>query len=261
MRLGIVGDIHGHKEELEETLTHLASHQVDRIILLGDLFDRGPDSFGCLDLARKWTFTARSGRTRNVESIMGNHEDAYVRERKQLPKPGKTTPALGAEMHTSKNLTNEEHEWLAGLPYVISEPRLNVICVHGGISPDMTHQDHLDERVMRVRYLLRNGTPTEGFMKAGTHWSDVYDGRFGIVVYGHESWPKPRVRKWSLGIDGEGFRANYGVILSNERSGVRLAKTITTPYKARAAKDWFIPSAKTFSGTTITPPGQKSKWL
>lgn len=233
MRLAVVGDIHGHREELEATLTRLESHQVDRIVLLGDLFDRGPDPFGCLDIARYWTFTARSGRARHLEVVMGNHEDSYVRERKGIAKPGKTVPAVGGETSTSKGLTRDEHEWLAALPYVIEEPRLGVLCVHGGVTPAMTAREHLDERVLRARYLTPEGTAIDGFTFSDTHWSDVYDGRFGFVVYGHESWEKPRVRRHSLGLDGEGRGFVHAAILTNERSGLTIARTITTPYKSR----------------------------
>ena len=233
MRLAIVGDIHGHRKELETTLAALTRHQVDRIVLLGDLFDRGPDPLGCLDVARGWTYTARSGQTLGLEMVMGNHEDAYVRERKGIAKPGQTAPCLGSEASTSKALTDDEHAWLAALPYVIEEPRLNLICVHGGVTPDMTERHHLNERVLRARYLDKNGAAIGGFMQSDTHWSDVYDGRFGIVAYGHESWDKPRVRQWSLGLDGEGRGKVHAAIISNERSGVRIAKTITTDYEAR----------------------------
>jgi predicted phosphodiesterase len=244
MRLAIVGDIHGHRKELGTTLAALVRHQVDRIVLLGDLFDRGPDPLGCMDLVRGYTYTARSGRTLGLEMVMGNHEDAYVRERQGKAKPGQTTRCYGSETGTSKALTDDEHAWLAALPYVIEEPRLNVICVHGGITPDMTERHHLNERVVRARYLDKTGGAISGFTRSDTHWSDVYDGRFGFVVYGHESWMKPRVRQHSLGLDGEGWGAVHGAILTNERSGLKIAHTVTTPYETLASFAWATAPAK-----------------
>lgn len=61
----IVGDIHGHFEALEALLKGVdfdASR--DRVISVGDLVDRGPDSDQCLEwLARPW-----------FHSALGNHE-------------------------------------------------------------------------------------------------------------------------------------------------------------------------------------------
>jgi hypothetical protein len=145
---------------------------------------------------------------------------------------------------TAENLTGSDMAWLSRLPYVIEEPRLGVLCVHGGISPDMTKREHLDERVLRARYLDTNGGAISGFSKSDTHWSDVYDGRFGFVVYGHESWKAPRVREHSLGLDGEGWGAVHGAILTNERSGLKIAHTVTTPYETLASFAWATASAK-----------------
>lgn len=65
----IVADIHGHRQLLERHLEQLgfsASH--DRLISVGDLIDRGPDSAGCLDLLEEpWFWTVR-----------GNHEQLLI---------------------------------------------------------------------------------------------------------------------------------------------------------------------------------------
>jgi predicted phosphodiesterase len=51
-RLIIIGDIHGCHQEFADLLNQLAPVKGDRIILLGDLVNRGPDSLRVLDLAR-----------------------------------------------------------------------------------------------------------------------------------------------------------------------------------------------------------------
>ena len=45
MRTMIIGDIHGCIEEFEALLQILNPQREDRVILLGDLFDRGPSSW------------------------------------------------------------------------------------------------------------------------------------------------------------------------------------------------------------------------
>ncbi len=62
----VVGDLHGHYEELLVLLNHVEFNpEVDRLFLVGDLVDRGPYSMECLELLRNpWVYAVR-----------GNHED------------------------------------------------------------------------------------------------------------------------------------------------------------------------------------------
>lgn len=60
-----LGDLHGETEQFQEALERVRfDTEVDRVISVGDLADRGPDSLGALDLLREdWFF-----------AVMGNHE-------------------------------------------------------------------------------------------------------------------------------------------------------------------------------------------
>src|ERR1017187_741745 len=59
-----IGDIHGCHAEFAELLDRLALAKDDRLILLGDLINRGPDSIKVIDLAR----------ATNAIPLLGNHE-------------------------------------------------------------------------------------------------------------------------------------------------------------------------------------------
>ena len=61
----VVGDVHGHFDRLEQLLVAVGfDYEVDRLIAVGDLVDRGPDSDQVLEwLARPSFYT-----------VMGNHE-------------------------------------------------------------------------------------------------------------------------------------------------------------------------------------------
>jgi serine/threonine protein phosphatase 1 len=67
-----VGDIHGHFSRLEEALAAIGFDPTrDRLFSVGDLVDRGPDSFAALEwLAKPW-----------FHAVRGNHEDFAVRYR------------------------------------------------------------------------------------------------------------------------------------------------------------------------------------
>lgn len=62
----VVGDIHGQLTALNEALAAASFNKaIDRLFMVGDLVDRGPDSFDCLKLVYEpWAW-----------SVLGNHEE------------------------------------------------------------------------------------------------------------------------------------------------------------------------------------------
>src|SRR4026207_24873 len=71
-RLIAIGDIHGCHVEFSELLARLELAKEDRLILLGDLVNRGPDSNKVLDLAREHRAIA----------LLGNHELRLLKYRR-----------------------------------------------------------------------------------------------------------------------------------------------------------------------------------
>ena len=65
----VVGDLHGCRNTLEKLLNRVRfDASRDRLMSVGDLIDRGPDSMGCLDLLEEpWFFPVR-----------GNHEQMML---------------------------------------------------------------------------------------------------------------------------------------------------------------------------------------
>jgi len=71
-RLIAVGDIHGCHLEFADLLEQLQLSGGDRLVLLGDLVNRGPSSLKVLDLAR-------GARAR---ALVGNHELRLLKYRR-----------------------------------------------------------------------------------------------------------------------------------------------------------------------------------
>lgn len=73
-----VGDIHAHFSRLDEALAERGFRpEADRLIAVGDLVDRGPESHKATEwLERPWFF-----------SIRGNHEDLYLTWRSMRDDP------------------------------------------------------------------------------------------------------------------------------------------------------------------------------
>src|SRR5690242_6578364 len=68
VRTVIVGDVHGCASELAALLDAVAFSSGDRLVFVGDLVARGPDSLGVLDIAR------RTG----AIVVRGNHEQKLL---------------------------------------------------------------------------------------------------------------------------------------------------------------------------------------
>mgnify|MGYP001298663617 CR=1 FL=1 len=251
MRVGVIGDTHGHLAELQKMVQLLEDHQVDRVVHLGDLIDRGYDDLGCLRLAQG-TFRARSGHQEPIEVVCGNHEDAMGRAAQSLPKPGTDYPCAPGSSYLAERLTSQDLAWIYRLPIKLQIPELNLLLVHGGILPGMRTLDQVDDRALRVRYLNEWGQALSGTTKSDTFWPDVYDGRFGTVIFGHESFPEPKRFAHAVGLDGEGRGKLHAAIFSDERSGVR-ETFFTVPYKNRWAAEPEEPRQRSLWETVGEP--------
>ena len=64
-----ISDVHGMGHLLDQMLEKIAFSEADRLYVLGDMIDRGPDPAGVLDLAME---------RKNIIALKGNHEDAFV---------------------------------------------------------------------------------------------------------------------------------------------------------------------------------------
>ena len=71
-RLIAIGDIHGCRAALEGLLESVAPTPGDRLVLLGDYVDRGPDSRGVIDLV------LRLRESLDVVTLLGNHEEMML---------------------------------------------------------------------------------------------------------------------------------------------------------------------------------------
>lgn len=180
-----VGDLHGCVEEFQELLKTLQYNKNQmRLVLLGDLVDRGPDSAGCVRLAREM----------DLESIKGNHEDKHLRWRHHEARriaTGKPNPMRRMsrdKMNVQNSLSDDDFQWLEALPL-----RLNLFddfwAVHGGCSPAFTLDKQPADQIIRIRYVNASGESKplgEGFSQPPDtkYWSEVWNGPESIV-YGH----------------------------------------------------------------------------
>jgi len=75
-----IGDIHGSLESLERLMEKINPDlERDRLLFVGDYIDRGPDSKGAIDTIMNLGC--------NVLSLMGNHEDMWLRASARMSDP------------------------------------------------------------------------------------------------------------------------------------------------------------------------------
>ena len=186
-RLIAIGDIHGCHAEFAELLGRLELTKDDRLVLLGDLVNRGPDSNRVIDLARQ----------HRALPLLGNHELRFLKYRRTGdPKYVKET-----DLATIEKLRDDDWKYLEAMPLTFEEPELNVVFVHGGFLPGLPWQKQPADVVTRIQVIDRDGQPAKrGDAPDAPSWADFWSGP-PFVVYGHTSRPEIYKLKWSVGID------------------------------------------------------------
>ena len=50
MKVAVFSDIHGNLKALDKVLSQIQKENVDQIVFLGDIFQRGNEEYACLDI-------------------------------------------------------------------------------------------------------------------------------------------------------------------------------------------------------------------
>ncbi|HEX6811568.1 MAG TPA: metallophosphoesterase [Planctomycetota bacterium] len=178
MRRIFVGDIQGCREPLERLLDAVAFVRGrDRLLPVGDLVNKGPDSPGTLELLIELS----------AEPVLGNHDLHWLEKKK------------GAEPLRA---------WLRAQPFVRTFD--DVIMVHAGLHPawDEAKLQRLDATeqhyAVNVRYCDAEGRqPVDDWPPPGPPfrpWDDFYRGQ-KRVVFGHWARRGLVVRPQCIGLD------------------------------------------------------------
>ncbi len=194
-RLIIYGDIHGCYDEFIVLRNKMNITCNDIEICVGDIITRGKYSVKTLDFIM----------TNNIKSVLGNHEDKFVRYFVH-EKSGKKNPIIldEDELEILKNLNDKHLEFLQNLPLYLKFK--NITILHGGLTnfiklDDLSKKDR--QKILRMRYLDEN----HNFLtykkedKTSLFWSDVYDGNQGFIIHGHQWFENPKITKNAIGID------------------------------------------------------------
>lgn len=207
----IVGDVHGCLTELHDLLAKVSfNREHDRLIVAGDLVDRGPDSVGVVRFVRE-----------NGECVLGNHEAKLMRRwrhhQRKLREPKYKIPMRPSEDQeaTLAALSMDDARWLSGLPSTITLEEQNIVIVHAGVIPSQPIERQPEEVHTMVRFISEKNHRMQPLIMPGfrqpngsVFWAEVYDGEkdiiFGHNVVGLEqprTWAGNESRGWCHGID------------------------------------------------------------
>lgn len=182
----VIGDVHGCLDELRALLARCSfDASADRLVLLGDLLDRGPDPVGCVRFAREI----------GAESVLGNHEETHLRFRKhrleQARNLGRAHPMRAFEperMRQHEGLSEDDWRFLEAMPTVLHLAD-DFVAVHAGLLPGRPLLEQPRRSLVRLRYLdeggdMRSLAQQELSNTPPRFWTDAYDGAHS-VAHGH----------------------------------------------------------------------------
>lgn len=181
----IVGDVHGCRLELEALLDRVGFRSGDRLVFVGDLVARGPDSLGVLDIAR------RTG----ALFVRGNHEQKLLDWRHGGGRLGRLHLELAEAMR--------DVDWtlLEASPFWLDLPEHDARIVHAGVLPGVPLDEQHPETLMTLRTVGPRGeAPRKKRRSDLPLWGERWPGPTH-VVFGHNALPGLQLHPFATGLD------------------------------------------------------------
>ncbi|MBI4575280.1 MAG: metallophosphoesterase family protein [Planctomycetes bacterium] len=116
MRYAIISDIHSNTEALRAVVDDFRAQQVDRVVCLGDVVGYGAEPRECIEMVRELSSM----------TIAGNHDWAAI-EKTSIEYFNRY--AKEATYWTREALTDEDKEWIQGLP-LVEKPQEDIVLAH-----------------------------------------------------------------------------------------------------------------------------------
>ena len=223
------GDIHGRLDLLTLFLDRVRDTGA-RVILLGDLVDRGPDCVGVLNRAKQLLDDPESWGLESFTVLRGNHEQMMI-DAFEGPfqcvlewsdNGGRTDKAWEMALHV---------EWLKKLPIWVTVG--DTLFVHAGLRPGVSPADTTAETMMWIR---------EPFLKMGPKLG-VWTDKIKRVVHGHTPYLDERLGQVNVSASGDRIGIDSGAVYSG---------TLAT-YNATQGTFWQ------FNGPSLLPSAENEE--
>ena len=225
-KFATIGDVHEQSNLFYELISSvLTNDQADidsiKFLFVGDFFDKGHGA----SHAENMLDYCLSAERNNIEVIKGNHEIKKIKYYRRINSPLEKV--------------------LLDLPNALSFVWPNgfrLTCVHAGVTPRHTWNDlKYNSEICYVRSVNDNGemipliwVEKDGVKvlepkdSNGKSWHEIYDGRFGYIVSGHDQQNDgiPKFYKYSCNIDTAAYKT--GILTAAIFGQNGFEKTIST---------------------------------
>ena len=187
-RTVLIGDVHGCLDELTSLLQKCGVVRGDRLVFVGDLVAKGPDSQGVVALAREY----------GAACVRGNHDEAVLRYIR-AKRAGETQPRIKREhVLIGDALTKTDVAYLEATPFSLMLGE-HLWVVHAGIDPSRKLAAQDPVHLMTMRTLRPDGSPSAR-IDAGELWAPRWQGP-AHIVFGHDAITGLQQHAHATGLD------------------------------------------------------------
>lgn len=195
----VIGDVHACFDEFLNLLKKIEYKKTKhRLILVGDIINRGPYSLKMLE----WV------RDHQIEMVRGNHEQIFI----EKAYSDDLSPSLKKLKQDMEGKLEDHLAWLSKLPFYIEEK--DFIVVHAGIAPGQSVQNCKPHLLMNIRTWDGKGEDIQSLDQPA--WHELYQEK-KLVLYGHWAKQGLKVKANSIGLD-------TGCVYGGQLSGILLAE-------------------------------------
>ena len=183
--LFFVGDVHGCFRELKALLKKSrVNSKKHRVILLGDVINKGPSSYELLLWLKE---------QKHIQCLLGNHELKWLNLSKKkavLPPSLKDLEKkLGSQLKSCL-------EWVQSWPLFLEEN--DFLAVHGGLVPGLHPGKSPAQYIVNIRHWDGEGRNLNN--PDDPPWYELYKGT-KTVIYAHWAKQGLKIRKHTIGLD------------------------------------------------------------
>lgn len=228
-RVYAVGDVHGRLDLFDPLIEAIEQDDAagpparTRVILLGDLVDRGPHSAQVVARVRAWQ------QQREVRVLLGNHEEMFLGSFKSLEmlrhllrhggretllsfgldrKAMETATLAELQERMTALVTRETRDYIASFEDMIQVG--DYLFVHAGIEPDVGFDVQRKEDLRWIREPFLSHSEPHGL----------------VVVHGHTIAAEPEDRGNRIGIDTGAYATGRLTALVLEGTGRRYIEAV-----------------------------------